>query len=225
MTERPIFQITKSGDDLVKKINVEFSWFPGFSIEQKQKSIESLHMQAAKNHNINQLLEISTKSKISVGINASAFNLKMRTKSGIYASVESFYQGSKVFSGGGPYTDIYKKNSLSAKKDERLRTNQQLISFEFFGTTWGLDDHFYDWLYLNALLQNEKISNELMNYQAFSDIEFNPKKSFNCQAYSAALYCSAQARGFNLDDVKDPSKFKKLFPRERLEAFQPELPL
>ena len=100
MTERPIFQITKSGDDLVKKINVEFSWFPGFSIEQKQKSIESLHMQAAKNHNINQLLEISTKSKISVGKNASAFNLKMRTRSGIYASVESFYQGSKVFSGG-----------------------------------------------------------------------------------------------------------------------------
>ena len=37
----------------------------------------------------------------------------MTTKSGLCASVESFYQGSKVFSGGGPYTDIYEMNSLS----------------------------------------------------------------------------------------------------------------
>ena len=224
MTERPIFKPIKDGDVLVKKINVEFTWFSGFSKEQKQKSIESLHKQASEEHNINQVLEISTKSKISVGVSASAFNLKMTTKSGLCASVESFYQGSKVFSGGGPYTDIYEKNSLSAKKDERLRTNQELKCFEFFGTSWGLNDHFYDWLYLNALLQNEKISTELMNYQAFSDIEFNPKKSFNCQAYSAALYCSAQEKGFNLIEIKDPKIFKNLFPKEKLINFQLELP-
>ena len=224
MTERPIFQPNIDGDILVKKINVEFSWFPGFSKEQKQKSIDSLHKKAFEEYKINEVLEISTKSKISVGINASAFNLKMCTKSGVNASVESFYQGSKVFSGGGPYTDLYKKNSFLAKKDQRLRTNQELKGFEFFGTSWGLNDHFYDWLYLNALLQNEKITTELMNYQAFSDIEFNPKKSFNCQAYSAALFCSAQARGFNLTEIKDPKKFKNLFPKEKLITFQLELP-
>jgi len=224
MTERPIFQPTKEGEVLVKKINVEFTWFSGFSKEQKQKSVESLHKQASKEHNIKHVLEISTKSKTSVGVSASAFNLEMTTKSGLHASVESFYQGSKVFSGGGPYTDIYKKSSLLAKKDERLRTNQELKCFKFFGTTWDLNDHFYDWLYLNALLQNEKISTELMNYQAFSDIEFNPKKSFNCQAYSAALYRSAQERGFNLIEIKDPKKFKKLFPKDKLINFQLELP-
>jgi len=224
MTERPIFQPIKQGDVLVKKINVEFSWFPGFSKEQKQKSIDSFHQQAAEKHNIEQVLEISTKSKVAVGLSASAFNLKMTTKSGMRASVESFYQGSKVFSGGGPYTDIYKKNSLEAKKDERLRTNQELKCFEFFGTSWGLNDHFYDWLYLNALLQNEKITAELIKYQAFSDIEFNPKKSFNCQAYSAALYSSAFERGFNLNEIRDPKKFKQLFPRDKLINFQLELP-
>jgi hypothetical protein len=47
---------------------------------------------------------------------------------------------------------------------------------------------FYDWLYLHALIQNEHLLPELEEYNAFSDIAFNPEKSLNCQARSAALY-------------------------------------
>ena len=54
---------------------------------------------------------------------------------------------------------------------------------------------FYDWLYLNALNYNiansdNPIYKEVLNYNAFTDIEFNPKKSINCQARSCALYVS-----------------------------------
>ncbi|WP_295671641.1 extracellular solute-binding protein [uncultured Haemophilus sp.] len=34
----------------------------------------------------------------------------------------------------------------------------------------------------------EKLKSEIVKYDAFTDIEFNPKKSINCQARSAALY-------------------------------------
>ena len=183
MSKRPVFEPETEGNNLVTKHIIEFTWYPGFAKEQKQKSLESLHVETKKNTSINTILEISTKSKESLGINASAFNIKIKTKKGLSASVESFYQGSKVFENGGPYKDLYECNSLDSKKDERLKSSGELNDFQFEGTEWGLNDHFYDWLYLNALLQNKDISNQILNYDAFTDIEFNPKKSYNHSRY------------------------------------------
>jgi hypothetical protein len=223
MSERPVFEPSIGSKTLVIKHNIEFTWYPGFAKEQKQKSLESLHEETKKNTKISKILEISTKSLVKLGIKASAFNIKIRTKKGLSASVESFYQGSKVFEKGGPYKDLYNRSSLDSKKDSRLKSSGELIGFKFEGTEWGLNDHFYDWLYLNALLQNKEISNQIISYDAFTDIEFNPKKSFNCQAYSAALYKAALLREYNLDEIKDPKVFKKLFPKEQLLNFQLEL--
>ena len=128
-----------------------------------------------KEHQYKYNLRNFYKIKRKLGINASAFNIKIKTKKGLSASVESFYQGSKVFENGGPYKDLYECNSLDSKKDERLKSSGELIGFQFEETKWGLNDHFYDWLYLNALLQNKDISNQILNYDAFTDIEFNPK--------------------------------------------------
>ena len=44
---------------------------------------------------------------LKVGKQASAFNLSIETKDGIRTTVESLYQGSKVFENGGPITEIY----------------------------------------------------------------------------------------------------------------------
>ena len=41
----------------------------------------------------------------------------------------------------------------------------------------------------------KELADEITNYNGFTDIEFNPKKSINCQAYSAALYSSLQHSG------------------------------
>ncbi|MEW6281612.1 MAG: hypothetical protein AB1758_23580 [Candidatus Eremiobacterota bacterium] len=47
---------------------------------------------------------------------------------------------------------------------------------------------FYDWLYVRALRQNPDESEQLRGYRGFTDIAFNPARSLNCQARSAALY-------------------------------------
>ncbi|TOQ17962.1 DarT1-associated NADAR antitoxin family protein, partial [Vibrio parahaemolyticus] len=82
-----------------------------------QKSIQSLH-QEAKVYGYNDLLEISSKSEVELGVSLSAFNLKITTKKHQRSfSVESAFQGSKVFERGGPYTDLFLADSLSAKRD------------------------------------------------------------------------------------------------------------
>lgn len=54
---------------------------------------------------------------------------------------------------------------------------------------------FYDWLYINAVLENPLLAAELLKYNAFTDIEFNPEKSINCQAKAAALFVALSRKG------------------------------
>ena len=160
---------------------------------------------------LKRILEISSKSQEAVGINASAFNLKLRTENGFCASVESFYQGSKIFENGGPFDDLYQKSSLESKKDQRLKSSGDLKSFLFEGEKWEINEHFYDWLYLNALTQNKELSEKIIQYDAFTDIEFNPKKSFSCQAKTVALYIHLR-KNKNLDAViASPDEFIRYF--------------
>lgn len=192
MATRPIFTAEKSSLG-VKKINIDFNWSPGMSKVQKQKSIDALHSEAKK-QGITNILEISSKSKLDLGVQLSAFNLSFETKKGIEVSVESAFQGSKVFEHGGPYSDLLYKSSREAKKDPRIRESGNLKYFQLLNKTFPINPrtYFYDWLYINTLNQpiNKHLADEIMEYEAFTDIEFNPDKSINCQAYSAALYVS-----------------------------------
>lgn len=70
-----------------------------------------------------------------------------------------------------------------------------------------------------GLNQNPKLAKELLKFNAFTDIEFNPKKSYNCQAYTAALYISASLRGIELEEIQSPKNFKETFPSEKLISF------
>ena len=78
----------------VKKI--DFQYFSGFSILQKQKSIKSLRL-AAENQGFHNLLDISSKSDVPLGVSLSAFNLKFETvKLKQIITVENAFQSSKV---------------------------------------------------------------------------------------------------------------------------------
>ena len=68
-------------------------------------------------------------------------------------------------------------------------------------------------MYFIALNQNKVLTKEILEYQAFTDIEFNPQKSLNCQAYSAALY-SAMIKNKLLvsDKIYYTDELKKLIP-------------
>jgi hypothetical protein len=110
--------------------------------------------------------------------------------------VECAFQGSKIFEDGGPSTDMFAMAPRDAKRDERLQRSGRLTGFRFMGRDWGLEPQtaFYDWLYISALEARKDLAEGLLKYSAFTDIEFNPEKSINCQAYSAALFVSLQRR-------------------------------
>ncbi|RWH12902.1 MAG: hypothetical protein EOQ74_16850 [Mesorhizobium sp.] len=207
MAERPVFIPASEGQAFVKTKRVEFHWFPGMAVSQKQKSVDSLHAAARKLLGVSNVLEVSSKSRQELGVALSAFNLTFTTlKHKRTYSVECAFQASKVFEHGGPYVDILDMTSSEAKKDVRLRSSGRLIGFRFFGTDWGLEPQtaFYDWLYIKALEKQPSLTEQLQNYSAFTDIEFNPERSINCQAYSVALYISLYKR--NLLEAATSSK-------------------
>jgi len=226
MAKRPIFTPGNTPSELVKEVQVEFDWYPGFSVTQKEKSIKSLH-NAAKVFGIHSVLEISTKSSLLLGKELSAFNLPYRINNKI-AVVEAAFQGSKVFEAGGPFVDIYVKSGYDAKKDERLKNSGSLLEFNLLGNKWGLEPKtaFYDWLYINALHQNPALGNQLLEFDGFSDIEFNPEKSFNCQARAAALYVSLSKLNLLLTAVSSKKSYLQIItPGTNEESFnQSSLP-
>ena len=90
------------------------------------------------------------------------------------------------------------RSGRDVKRYMRQFSTEQLTAFRFDGRDWGLTPRtaFYDWLYLRALRaladRDRTIDATLGEFEAFTDIEFNPDKSLNCQARSCActLRCS-----------------------------------
>lgn len=213
MAERPVFLPGTTGGRLVLTKTVQFTWHAGMSKAQKRKSIRSLHEAAKQQLGVDKLLEISSKSEEALGVKLSAFNLVLKTRSGTKAVVEAIYQGSKVFALGGPFRDIFSKSSWEAKKDTRLQTSGKLLKFSFGDAEWPLDPPrmFYDWLYLSALYQNWDLAGRMLEYDAFTDIEFNPKKSVSCQAASAALFKAFFERGLLDKVMASKEEFSKTY--------------
>lgn len=212
MAIRPVFVPTDAGSILSVTKDVDFAWAPGMSKIQKQKSIRALHS-AANEKGIASLLEISSKSEDELGVKLSAFNLQIKTKKlAKEFSVEAAFQASKVFELGGPFVDILDKSSIEAKKDIRLKQSGGLIHFNFYNTLWPLIPRtaFYDWLYLSALNQNKFLAKHLLDYDGFTDIEFNPTKSINCQARAAALFVSLMRRDMLNDVLSSKDSFLSL---------------
>jgi len=208
MAERPIFIPSIDGNKLVEIKNIEFKWHKGMAPSQKKKNIIELHSNANK-HDVNNILEVSTKSENILGVSLSAFNMKIISHSKKELSLESVFQGSKVFENGGPFIDLYDKNGYEIKKDERILNSGALIGFEHENVIWDLEPKtaFYDWIYLNSIKNIIRIEEDVNEFDAFTDIEFNPKKSFNCQAKSCALFVSLLRRNIFNEVMDDKEKF------------------
>jgi len=209
MAKRPLF-IVSLDKNIFKEIEIEFKFFNGFSISQKAKSIESMHS-AAKKLGYKNILEVSTKSSSKIGWSLSAFNLEIEYN-GKKISLESAFQGSKVFKNNIQYTDLYLKEPIEAKKDERLKSSGNIIGFKFNNIFWENEPKsaFYDWLYINALNKREDLIKELLSYSAFTDIEFNPKKSINCQARSCAIFVSLYKQNLLKEALQSKDAFIKI---------------
>ncbi len=183
MAERPVFYVHNG---IVVSKMYSFEWFPGFSISQKQKSIESLHDAIRRIDAAARPLEVSTKSKESLGTKLSAFNLKLNQY-----TLENIFQSAKVFENGGPYLDLLEVSPKEAKRDERLKNSGPLRAFRYQNEDFPLIPMtvFYDYIYFAAVkdsLATDEIS-QISDYNYFTDIEFNPAKSINTQAKTAAM--------------------------------------
>jgi len=200
MASRPIF-VPNIDDMVVEEVKVNFRWHSGMSKTQKRKNVASLHEEAAK-LGLKNILEVSTKSPNALGQSLSAMNLLLYIN-GVAVPLECAFQGSKVFEYGGPYVELFHRSPLEAKRDPRLSTSGKLIGFRFRGLTWELEPKsaFYDWLYLQALQQNRDLADQLLKYEGFTDIEYNPKKSYSTQARSCALYVCLRKMDCNIEQL------------------------
>jgi hypothetical protein len=211
MAERPIFIPEKDAPGFVKEVSITIPWASGFAAVQKQKNIKALHAAAAEK-GFSPMLEVSTKSDVVVGQHLSAFHLKVQSNVGEIA-LECAFQGSKVFDRGGPYTDLYEKDARTAKRDQRLQESGHLIRFEFDGYIFPLQPAtvFYDWLYLTAIYPHrqwlmDRLTHKV-SYAGFTDIEFNPGKSINCQARSCALFVVLMENDLLDSAIRSPESF------------------
>ena len=228
MAERPIYIPNPNSRALVEEVFLSLHWSSGFAIVQKEKNIKALH-EAAAAAGIRNVLEVSSKSDKQRGQHLSAFYLKVQNERLGEIPLESAFQGSKIFERGGPYTDLYHKEPREAKKDHRIRESGSLVAFEFDGFCWPLEPKtvFYDWLYIGCLYPHREWATKLLVYGGFSDIEFNPFRSINCQARSVALFLSLMTRGDLDEAVQSPSNFIRVLrnsdyrPQLRTEDFAP----
>jgi len=184
MAERPIFIPAPDSPELVKELSMHLVWNPGFAPVQKRKNVAALHASSAK-AGYAPLLEVSTKSEEKVGQRLSAFNLKVHSDRLGKMPLETAFQGSKVFARGGPYTDLY--------------------------TVPEVRDAKRDWLYVTALYEHrEWLRNHILRYAGFTDIEFNPERSINCQARSCALLVTLMKNDWLDEAVGSPGAFIRL---------------
>ena len=213
MAKRPIF-LPQPSTCLVSELEVEFEWFPGFSRQQKQNSIASLHKAGSEDREA-KYLEVSTKSPEELGVSLSAFNLQISMDQ--YPNpvlLEAAFQGSKVFERSGQHKHLYQLTSgTEIKKFINGRPSEDIVCFKFEGHAWPLQPltAFYDWLYLRALQQieiaDDGFLDKLAGFDGFTDIEFNPAKSINCQARSCALFVALSRAGIFREAMTDPQSF------------------
>lgn len=205
MANRPAWRYDLE-KNIIEKTSYEFVFHAGFAVVQKQKNIKALHEQID-----GKTLEVSTKSFDEIGIKLSAFNLNLND-----IPLENIFQSSKKYENGGPYRDMLNMSPKDAKKDERHQNSGRLVSFVYEKEEFSLEPKtfFYDYIYIISAAQciaSQELK-KIMEYDYFTDIEFNPKKSINCQAKSAALLKALLVEYGKLFDVqKERKEFERFY--------------
>lgn len=224
MAERSVF-ISKAIYPFFEEVRVNIDWFGGFALSQKRKSEIGLHQNFLKTYPTEKILEISSASTISLGSQLSAMNLRKRTKAGL-STVESAFQSSRIYKNEtetvGPFPEYLFLPGRESKKLVK-EASKGMISKEYIfdGMSFYAPVHhislFYDFLYLNALLEpeNREVKEKLISekYSAFSDLA---TKSLNCQARSATIFVGLVKAG-KIEQVQDFDSYMALF-RTRIDG-------
>lgn len=196
-----------SEDNIFEEKMIEFEYIKGMAFSQKQKNVLSFHKSIKELYEKN-ILEVSTKSNVDLGVKLSAFNLKL---DGYY--FESVFQSSKVFEGNRQYGFLMRYPPKEAKKYMNANPSGNLIAFQYKNKRYDLNPKsmFYDYLYIQALQQHPNISKQIIQYDIFTDIEYNYKKQVNCQARACAIYCYLLRHNVVDYYLSDINHFKLLY--------------
>jgi len=220
MAERSVF-VSRSYYPFFEEIVVELDWFGGFAMSQKRKNEIGLHQNFLTAYPEHKVLEISSSSLHSLGAKLSAMNLSKRTSRGL-TSVESAFQSSRIYGEGddltGPFPEYLFLPGRECKKLVKEHAGKRIShKYSFDGMTFYAPEHhisqFYDFIYLNALLEEENraVTEQLLQggYTAFTDLA---TRSLNCQARSCAIFVGlALAQVGLLDAVRDRISYLELF--------------
>lgn len=218
MAERYVF-ISKNSYPFYEKVYVTFDFFQGHALSQKRKCQIGLHQNFLAEYPDYKVLEISGASLYSLGRDLSAMNIKKHTSKGT-TTVESAFQSSRIYVAEseviGPFSELLFVDGKTSKKLVK-EASKGLISkqYEFDGMIFFAPDFhislFYDFLYINALLEeeNKDVVRSLIDggYNAFSDLA---TMSLNCQARSAAIFVGLYKAG-KLAEVKNYESYLALF--------------
>lgn len=213
MAARPVF-LTNQNKPYFSEYNVNFVYNNGFAPCQKKKNIIAIHNAFHKDNSDKKVLEISSKSFDEIGVKLSAFNLMLYVESlGKSMPVEIMYHSGKIYKDSGRHLEILNMTPKESKKYLYQNKFGLIEYFVFENQRVEVDDFcdFYNWLYIKALLENEYISSELLKYEAFTDVEYNPSRSKNCQARSAAMFVSLYKQNkIQFGEILNYDKFRRL---------------
>ena len=191
MASRPVFVPDTDPDHpkLVHEHEVDFQWQSGRSQKQKKANIAKLHA-AAVHRNLVPLLEVTPESDDPLGANICVSNLAVEDDRSYLLPLIAIYNGSKVFTGGGPYTDLYGKGEEEIVGDDRLTGSGEHAGFRFMGLEWGIKSGtmFYDWLVIQAIHRYQKVRTGIRRFKGFTEIDCLAQGKTICHARSCALY-------------------------------------
>ena len=218
MAEKSVF-ISKPYYPFFEEIRVQMDWFGGFALSQKRKCETGLHKNFLNCYPDHRILEVSSSSLNELGCLLSAMNLKKNTAHGM-TTVESAFQSSRVYMDMdrqiGSFPEYLFLPGRECKKlVKAMSEGLHSYRYEYEGYTFFAPDFhislFYDFLYLNALLEkeNQVITKELLegNYSAFTDLATT---SLNSQARSCAIFMGLAEVGLT-DEIKDVDRYLILF--------------
>lgn len=208
MATKMCFAVSCNAETAYEEIIIEFEYVKGIAFSQKKKNVLSFHKSIKERFPNSRIIEISTKSLTPLGVKLSAFNLKLDGY-----PVECVFQSSKVFDGNIQYEDLLYESPKIAKSFIHDEVKLPVIGFKYKNEFYETFPYsmFYDYIYISAIIQSGMDISELLNYDIFTDIEFNEKKSYNCQARACAIYSYMLRTGKVEYYMSSKERFKELY--------------
>ena len=182
----------------------------------RKNKVQSLHERFSHIYPDKKVLEVSGTSEDELGRKIRSEILEKKIPSlDIKAPVANVYRGSCLFEKGGPYPELYGLSPQKAKNDRRLKEKGSLVHYSYEDTKYTKRPRaaFYYWIYINALLENRELAEQVVKYDAFSDISCSPGGKPFGAARGAAIFTALSRMGL-LEQAEDFERFRKLMSME-----------